>query len=50
MNNGLCPECGCQMIETHDEKWTGDWETVLYVEITYTCPSCEYVDTTYDSD
>lgn len=48
MNNGLCPACGCEMEETHEEKWTGDFETVLIVEITYTCLSCEYVDHAYE--
>lgn len=48
MNNGLCPACGCVMEVESEEKWVGDWETVLVTEITYTCPDCEYQETTYE--
>lgn len=48
MGNGLCPECGCEMEVTEDEKWIGEYENILIVEITYECPCCEYTETTYD--
>lgn len=48
MSNGLCPACGCEMEEESNEKWVGDWENVLVVEIISTCPCCQYTETTYE--
>lgn len=49
MGNGLCPHCGCVMEETQEEKWVGDYENILIVEIEYFCPCCEYSETSYDA-
>lgn len=48
MGNGLCPECGCLMEETSEEKWVGNFDNILIVEIVYTCPCCEYQETVYE--
>jgi len=49
MNDGLCPNCGCEMEEESEEKWVGDYKNILIIEITYTCPCCEYTETSYDA-
>lgn len=50
MSNGLCPECGCELEETEDEVWVGDYLNILVIEIIYQCPCCDYWETRYDAE
>lgn len=49
MGNGLCVHCGCMMEIAYEEILPDPNAEDTYTKITYECPCCEYMETTYDA-
>jgi len=48
MNNGLCPECGCEMDRSEEVFSLDDYDEQPVIEVTYVCLCCEYFETTIE--
>jgi len=48
MNNGICPECGCEMLVWDDREIEIDEYGSTVVEVTIFCPSCGTEETYYE--
>jgi len=48
VNNGLCPQCGCEVEQEENGYMRDDNGEPQLIEILYTCPCCEYSETIYE--
>jgi len=44
-----CPKCNAELLETVEERWTGEYNNVLGILVFIDCPECGYsTDSTED--